>query len=206
VNIDNPAALHFIMQDDIFLLNSEKELFKERVFEEVAVAVAGDEPEATVAVAVAGDKPEVVVAEAVLEKTIVEEPVVTHTKPVIRYKGSNSNGFVILVHYPLLEFMHDAHSTALENTLKRLGFELNAAAVVNMAQHTSVFFDELLGELQPQKLILMGSNALPQGIASISLNKVQSLGNSMALYTFSFDEMMDSNENKKAFWEQMKAL
>jgi hypothetical protein len=52
----------------------------------------------------------------------------------------------------------------------------------------------------------MGSNALPQGIASISLNRVQSLGNSMVLYTFSFDEMMDSNENKKAFWEQMKAL
>jgi hypothetical protein len=28
----------------------------------------------------------------------------------------------------------------------------------------------------------------------------------MALYSFSFDEMMSSNDNKKAFWEQMKTL
>jgi hypothetical protein len=26
------------------------------------------------------------------------------------------------------------------------------------------------------------------------------------LFTFSFDEMMNSNDNKKAFWEQMKQL
>jgi hypothetical protein len=32
------------------------------------------------------------------------------------------------------------------------------------------------------------------------------LGSCMVLYSFSFDGMMSSNENKKAFWDQMKTL
>jgi len=197
VNIDNPAALHFIMQDDIFLLKSEKELYgKVAVAEAVAVPVAAPtETPATAPVAAKAPEP---------ASPSVQQPV-KHT-PAIKYKGNNKNGYVILVHYPAVEWMHDAHLTALENTLKRKGIEPADVAIINMATHSEVAYGEFTAQLKPKKLLLMGREALPVGIAPVELNNLHRLPDCTMLYTFSFGEMMDSNENKKIFWEQMKVL
>jgi hypothetical protein len=194
VNIDNPAALHFIMQDDIFLLKSERELFG-KAFEEVAEAAA-------VAVPVEV-KEEAVVVEMVPKKP---EPEQAKQAAAIKYRGNNKSGYVILVHYPSLEWMHDAHLSALENTLKRKGIDPADVAIINMAVHGDMAYEEFIIQLKPQKLLLMGKEALPTGIAEVKFNQLHQLPSCTALYTFSFGEMMDSNENKKIFWEQMKAL
>lgn len=211
MNIDNPAALHFIMQDDIFLLKSEAGLFEKLAAAE-AVAVPVAAPDGKVAETVAASAAKTDAPEPVgVRETNTPAPIspslqhAAKQAPAIKYRGNNKNGYVILVHYPATEWMHDAHLTALESTLKRKGIEPADTALVNTA-NGNFTYDEFITQLKPQKILLMGKESLPAGIPAIQFNQLQQLANCTALYTFSFGEMMDSNENKKIFWEQMKML
>ena len=187
VNIENPAALHFIMQDDLFFLNADKNLYHNKV-------IAADMPVAETVITTP------VAVSPVVEVTVVEKPV------EFKYHGKNNKNLLVLVHYPTLEFIHETHLTALENILKRKGFELADVAIVNLAKHDAVNFDDLTNYFKPQKLLILGKNALPQGIQPLALNVPQQVTGLATLYSFSFDEMMDNNDYKKAFWEQMKGL
>lgn len=182
MDIENPVALHFIMQDDLFFLDEDRKAYANT---EIAVS----EPVKVVPL-----------AEPALEKV---EPVL-ETKAVEFTFMGKKGGMLILVHYPALEFIHDVHLTALENILKRKDIAIGDAAIMNMAKHSDAGFEALTGYFGAKKILLLGKQALPAGIPHLKLNTPEQLANSMALYSFSFDEMMDSPENKKAFWEQMK--
>jgi len=173
MKIENPAAFSFIMQDDIYLLNKEKDTFSN-------IAPAPDAP----------------------------EPVLVKETPRIsfNYLGKHKKLFLILTHYPGTDFIAANHLTALENTLKRLEFSLDDTAILNTAHHPEATMEQLSDFFKPQLLLVLGQKALPSGAQKLELNKRLELNNCRTLFTFSFDEMMDSNENKKAFWEQMKQL
>jgi hypothetical protein len=187
VNIENPAALHFIMQDDLFFLNTDKNLYANKV---VADETSVTE---TVITAPAAISP-------VVEIAAVEKPV------EFKYHGKNNRNFLILVHYPTLEFIHETHLTALENILKRKGFEIDDVAIVNTAKHDVIKLETLSAYFKPQKMLVLGNSALPKEIQQLALNVPEQVAGFAALYSFSFDEMMDNNDYKKAFWEQMKGL
>jgi len=177
VKTENPAALHFILQDDIFLLTYDRQAYR-------SAALPAEQPV---------PQPEPIV--------IVE------TKQVaFNYLGGNKKNFLITVHYPGIDFMADAHLTALQNTLKRLSFELEDVAILNLANYAEANHEMIVSYFSPQKMLLMGKNALPKNISPLVLNQQQTQNNCTILFSFSFDEMMDSNEYKKAFWEQMKLL
>lgn len=198
MNIDNPVALQFIMQDDIFLLRNERALY-----EKATVTKAVDTPlDNKIQTPAAEQAPPQKAPEPV--GPVLQQPV--KQTPTIKYKGNNKSGYLVLVHYPSAEWMHDAHLTALESTFKRKGIDPAEVAIVNIAAHTDITFELFTEQLRPKKLLLMGKEALPAGIAAVKFNQLHQLAGCTALYTFSFGEMMDSNENKKIFWEQMKAL
>ena len=165
------------MQDEIYLLNKDKSLY--------AVAdLAGESDIAVTNVA----------------------PVAT-TQPVdFNYLGKNKAGFLILTHYPDAEYIEGSHLIALESILKRKDLLIDDVAIFNLAKYDGVSFEDVTNYFKPQKILLLGKNALPQNIISLKLNIPQQLANCTALCSFSFDEMMGSNDNKKAFWEQMKLL
>jgi hypothetical protein len=175
VDIENPIALHFIMQDDLFFLEGDKNAYK---------------------------KADVAVAEPIKEAITIEP--ILETKAVEFNFTGTKGGMLILVHYPALEFIHDAHLTALESILKRKEIAISDVAILNMAKHSDAGFENIAARFEPKKLLVLGKQALPTGMAPLKLNVPQQLANSLALYSFSFDEMMDSPENKKSFWEQMK--
>ena len=102
--------------------------------------------------------------------------------------------------------MHDKHLAALESTLARLGFNKDDVAIFNRAKYLDVEFEAMANFFKPQKLLLLGKSSMPMGIQAFELNRLSQLNGYPALLTFSCDEMMDSVENKKAFWEQMKQL
>lgn len=112
----------------------------------------------------------------------------------------------MITHYPQLDFIAEKHLTALQSTLKRLGFELEDVAIVNRAKYADAGFEVLADFFKPQKILLLGADALPAGFGTLQLNAPALINNCNMLYTFSFDEMMESNDKKKAFWEQMKQL
>jgi len=179
VKIENPAALRFIMQDEIYLLNKDKMLYP------------ADEAPLTI------EAPQTVETSVIIEETL----------PVsFNYLGGHKKNFLVIVHYNEPEFIDEKHLTALESILKRLEFSLDDVAILNRANYADAPFEILTDFFKPKKLLLLGKNALPAGIMPLTLNTPRQLNNFNALYSFSFDEMMDSNENKKAFWEQMKQL
>jgi hypothetical protein len=185
VNVENPIAFSFIMQEDIYLLNNDKLQHSQPITLHIDNTVA--EPEAPYIAPAA-------------------TPVI-ETQPLsFKYLGGHKKNFLIVVHYQQHDFMHDKHLTALESTLTRLGFSMADVAIFNRAVYTDVAFAALEEFFKPQKMLLMGKNSLPAGIGAIELNKQTKFNNYPALLTFSFDEMMESVEYKKAFWEQMKQL
>jgi hypothetical protein len=185
MNIENPIAFSFIMQDDIYLLGKDKLTYS---------APAAPKKENTFA------EPEPVYSPAPVE------PVAEPKAVSFSYLGGHKKNFLIIVHYPEHDVMHDKHLTALESTLTRLGFSRDDVAIFNRAKYLDVEFDAVTAYFKPKKLLLLGNSSLPAGIAAFELNKLSQLNGAPVLLTFSFDEMMDSVENKKAFWEQMKQL
>ncbi|HEY4326539.1 MAG TPA: hypothetical protein VGN20_21320 [Mucilaginibacter sp.] len=168
MKVENPLAFNFIMQDELYLLNGDKDSF--------------------------------------INKVAIPEPVIETAPDKLNYLGGNKKNFLIVVHYPDLEFMDDKHLIALENTLKRLGFELDDTAIFNKATYNEITHEHLVDLFRPKKILLLGADATPGGLGIFNLNKPRQLNNCAVLLTFSFDEMMDNTENKKVFWEQMKQL
>jgi hypothetical protein len=173
MNIENPLAFSFILQDDLYLLNNDK-------------AAYTNNP-APLPVAV----PSTAVAEETLPLTF-------------NYLGKHKKSFLVIAHYPGIDFMAEKHLAALESTLKRLEFTMDDVAILNKANHADVTVEQLMDFFKPQKLLVLGANALPAAMDLPALNKSQQLNGCHTLLTFSFDEMMDNTEFKKAFWEQMK--
>jgi hypothetical protein len=193
VKVENPVALQYLLQDELYLLGTDKPLY-----EHLQKSI----PEST---NITSPEPEAILSTAapVIEQAATE----LKTQPVsFNYLGKNLKNFLVLVHYPDLEFIADAHLTALQNILKRKELELHDIAILNMAGYNNSSFAQITGFFKPAKLLLLGKTAMPQGIAPLQLNKPQALNGLTTLYSFAFDEMMDSVDNKKAFWEQMKTL
>ena len=185
MTVENPMAYSFIMQDDIYLLNADKEQYSQP--QEVAAPSAVAEPEPIYA-------------------PVAPAPVIAPEPVSFKYLGGNKKGFLVITHYPEHDFMHDKHLAALESTLTRLGFNRDDIAIVNRVHYTDAYFDVLAAFFSPKKLLILGKQAIPAKMEALELNKLKQSGSLTALLTFSFDEMMDSVEHKKAFWEQMKQL
>ena len=165
--LEDPFALHFIMEDDIYLLNSDKKL----------------------------------------HGTIAPAPQVIESQVVnFSYLGANKKNFLVAVYYPNQEFMEEKHLTAFESTINRLGLKIEDTAIFNRAKYPDASYATVTTYFKPQKMLLLGKSAIPRDMEPLTLNTLKLLNNCRTLLTFSFGEMMDNNENKKAFWERMRQL
>jgi DNA polymerase III psi subunit len=197
VKVENPAAFRFVLEDELYLLNADKLLY-----DKVA------EPEPTAAVApspvVENTKPETVAA----SPSLTPEPQSVIKTPVadFKYMGKNLKSFLVLTHYNATEFIKADHLTALENILKRKELGPDDVAIFNLANYSETKFSQLKTFFKPTKVLVLGGDALPQDIKVLKLNKPVTSNGITVLYSFSFEEMMDSVDYKKAFWEQVKTL
>lgn len=198
MKVENPVALRFILQDELYLLKADKAMYEN-------LAIAQPEIEnITPAVTVVVSPP-----------PITKQPEPTAQPPALEvktpevsfnYLGKNLKRFLVLVYYPEMEFIDDAHLAALTNIIKRKDLSIDDVAILNIARHAGVQYNELASFFKPTRLLVLGKNAMPQGIAPLALNAPRALGDITGLYSFAFGEMMDNVEHKKAFWEQMKTL
>jgi hypothetical protein len=140
------------------------------------------------------------------QPTAIKQPVLTTEVTDINYLGRYKKGFLIVANYTNEEYMAAEHLAALENILKRKEYGLDDVAIFNRFTYPGVDFEQLQTYFNPQKLLLLGKNAVPANLPTLTFNQPQKINEYTALYTFSFDEMMDNTPNKKAFWEQVKNL
>jgi hypothetical protein len=210
MKVDNPQAFRFIMQDEIYLLPEDK------VAKPAALPVA-EEQVLVQAPPIVAEQP-VAVSEPIIAETPVEQPtpvIATPqiTKPVVEtakagfnYLGSNNKNFLILVNYTREEHIAEDHLAALQSILKRKELSLDDVAILNINKYAQVKLADLAAYFSPTRLVIMGGNSLPAGIGNLPLNQPLQGKKTHVLYSFSFDEMMSSNDNKKTFWEHMKTL
>jgi hypothetical protein len=134
------------------------------------------------------------------------QPEIQTQQPVFNYLGANKKSFLILTSYTGHEFIKEDHLAALESVLGRIGLTREDVAIFNVPAHGSVAVEQMMAYFAPKKLVILGKSAVPPGMTSPLFNVIEKKGNISTLYTFSFDEMMSSNENKRAFWDQIKSL
>jgi len=179
-----PAQLSYFLQEDIYLLKTDKDLYR-------------------------GDH-EPVISAPVIEPVseLPQQPVAVPETPAttFKYLGGNQKNFLVLAHYPAEEFMAEAHLSALTSTLARINFALNDVAIVNMAQQTEKGWQAIKQFFEPKKLLLLGTSTTPSSLPQLNINQLHQGSNITALLTFSFDEMMSNNDNKKTFWNQIKNI
>lgn len=189
MKIENPAAYRFIIDEDIYLLNNDKA---------VLAGIGHEAAEQTIVLGapVAPSTP-LIVAEPPVEKLPVIE---------FKYLGKHQKKLLILVHYTDHEFIDEAHLTALINILKRKELAIDDVAILNLARHNNATFEQVSGFFKPRKLLFMGKASLLNGMEALPHNQPKAVKDFTLLYSYSFDEMMDNNELKKAFWEQVKNL
>lgn len=220
---EHAAALKYIFQDEVYLLPNEKS------FERPANAQSVTAP-SPVAEPVASAVPEQVAMPAVTAEPARVTPPATLPAPVIpkveptpapqpkaesavqapaapfNYLGSNKKAFLIFTHYPNQDFMHQEHLTALQSILKRKEIELDDVAILNLAKAANTKWGDIYRHFSPKKVLVLGKEAIPEGLNVPALNTLKVAPAASLLYSFSFEDMMSSTENKKAFWEQMKNL
>jgi hypothetical protein len=169
MNVENPLAYSFILQDDIYLLPADKQVLQKIAHPAAGAVVVKQTPGA-----------------------------------VFKYLGGHKKHYLIITHYPDSDFIAGPHLAALESTLKRLGVELDETAIFNLAYYPEAQYQQIIDFFKPQKMLILGNYALPSVMHKVDQNVPQPVGNIRTLLTFSFNEMMDSMENKKTFWEAMK--
>jgi hypothetical protein len=205
VRAENPAALRFILQDDIYLLPGDKALAA--AAPEHPIADILPEPVAIPRAETVAERPQPVVIPKIEPVTAsVSKPAEQTAATQLNYLGGNKKAFLIITHYTNHEFIADSHLTALQSILKRKEHELADVAIFNIAKSQPPTLRELLNYFKPKKLLILGKQSLPEKLEMLPLNEIKQAKEYAVLHTFNFDDMMDSTENKKAFWDQMKNL
>ena len=196
MKIENPAAFRFIMDEELYLLNTDKAGI---------TAIKTAEPVVEV---LAEPEPVVMAAPRAVEIPAQPEPAPVAALPAFapQYLGKHQKGLLILVYYTAHRFMADDHLAALTNILKRKELAIDDVAIVNLNHHPDASFEQFCTYFNPQKVLLMGQKSLVPGIGQLAVNQLKQVAGRTLLYSLSFDEMMPSNDHKKAFWDQMKNL
>lgn len=208
---ENPVALAYILPGDVYLLSHEKP-------SSPASDKAPAQPE-QILTSPPEEIPAVIQAAEPIVPYIEPAPTIQHQSPAItspvitetpainfNYTGGFKQKFLIVVHYPDHELMEPAHFNALESAIKRRGLSIDEVAIFNIAKHAEADLKAVGRFFKPQKMLLLGENAIPPGLDTPALNLLTKLGKCDMLYSYSFAEMMGNKENTKAFWEQMKML
>lgn len=188
MKLDTPLPqLRYFLPEDLYLLKTDEDAYRNPSQEQPAPAIT---------------------APAEAPATVAQTLVITPKTPAITFKylGSNQKNFLVLCHYPQAEFMTDAHLTALNSTVTRLNFAPADMAILNLAHNPAATWTQLLDYFKPAKLLVLGAQAQPAGLPTLTQNEVKQLNGCQCLYTFSFDEMMGQKENTKAFWNQIKTF
>ena len=215
MRVENPVALRFILEDELYLLNAEKALYNqvaEPAPAETPAPAPQNTPMLSVTIPSAAPEPkiEVKIPEAVTIPTpsvtipsIAPEPQteVKTQDPGFKYMGKNLQHFLVLTHYTDAEFIKAEHLAALENILKRKGFNPDDIAILNMANYSTTKFSESKLFFKPVRVLILGEQALPPDLKVLKPNKPITSNGITALYTYSFNDMMDNVEYKKIFWE-----
>lgn len=124
--------------------------------------------------------------------------------PVFSYLGENNKYFLILVNDSTHQHLNTADRDTLTKILQAKGMELRDVAIVNVHRHPNLTFAHLKDFFVPARIVFFGLSSQQFGLPAISANQPEKHLETHLLCTFSFGEMQNDINKKKAFWQVMK--
>jgi hypothetical protein len=145
---------------------------------------------------------------AVKESPVLQAPEKAENKgtlkPDFEYLGENNKYFLVLIDDKIHTRINPVHQEMLLKVMTAKKLELRDLAIVNMNRYPEAKFKDLKAFFSCSRLLMFGFTPAQIGMGSIPLNRVESAENVKVLSTFSLEEMRNSDDKKREFWNIMK--
>jgi hypothetical protein len=142
--------------------------------------------------------------------TTADEPTAVKNEQVkpltFKYLGKNLRNFLIVTDYPGIDFIEEAHLSALYNSLQKKQDSMHPddVAIFNYNSAVDSKKEDLLAYFKPGCILFLGIDPQKLGWKQLTLNTPDQQDGTAVLYTYSFNEMLGNKEKTIAFWNPMK--
>lgn len=177
----NPASLRFLMSEDIYALN-EPEIIQQPVN---SLTEEGKAEEAAPA---------------------APEAIAPSQSIAFDYLGENNRYILLLVNSAGYSFLPPKELEALQSTIQAKKMDMKDVALVNLAKYPPVTWQQLKDYFACSTIVLFGISPETLKMNGITFNTIHSFEGLKVLATFSYTEMLESNDKKRAFWNEMKKI
>ncbi len=126
--------------------------------------------------------------------------------PDFSYQGENNRYFLILFENNSRKELSNEHKEMLLKIMSAKKLELRDLAIVNLALYPDASFSQLKDFFSCSRVTLFGINPARIGLPSIPANMPEKHMDVKILPTFSLDEMSNSTDKKREFWNVMKTF
>jgi len=120
------------------------------------------------------------------------------------YLGDNNKYFLILINDPIHTRISQVHQEMLMKVMSAKKLELRDLAIVNISRYYEADFNALKAFFTCSKLVLFGMDPKKIGLPAFALNKTEQKGHVNILATYGLEEMRNSPDKKREFWNVMK--
>jgi hypothetical protein len=154
-----------------------------------------------------GDSIPLIAPQAILEEHIIEpvaEIRVEQQTVSFNYLGENNRYFLVIVDDKTHSELNTPHKEMLMKIMAAKKLELRDLAVLNLARHPDLDFEQLKKFFSCNKLALFGINPQKIGMPALAANQPEKYQDVKVLATFGLEEMNSDTEKKREFWNVMK--
>lgn len=121
----------------------------------------------------------------------------------LKFWGANEKNILFLLYHSKPDYFTEGAKDAFLKILSALKLSIEDVAVFNNGGTEELPFETIRTFFNPKICIFMGWKA-EEGNAP--LNEIVEQNGIMMLSTYNFEEMLEDDEKKRAFWKSMKAL
>ena len=120
------------------------------------------------------------------------------------YLGDNNKYFLILISDPIHTRINSVHQEMLVKIMSAKKLELRDLAIVNISRYHKANFTSLKAFFTCNRLVLFGVDPILIGLPAIALNKPEQKNSVHIMATYGLEEMRNSPDKKREFWNMMK--
>lgn len=121
------------------------------------------------------------------------------------YQGNMDKGILFILRYQEYPYFSPQADDAFMKIMKAIGLSKEEVALVNLAHPDNPNeFKQIMEFFSPQKIILLGVDPKSLRLPEIQHNSYMRGRIAVVFNTFSFEEMFDDLDKKRAFWNEFK--
>lgn len=121
----------------------------------------------------------------------------------LKFWGGNQERVLFLLSNPEQDYFTEEAKDAFLKTMTALKLSIEDVAVVNNGNVRKLSFEEICRLLTPRICVFLGKDTWGD---NIPLHEIFQRNDMAMINTYSFEEMLNDDEKKRAFWKAIKAV